>query len=235
MLCGLVLLVGLLVPGTGGCPENDSIAGNPEPGHSYAADESVVAPATLGGTVRIASLTIPAGTTTVVTDDLDLHATGDVLIDGELIAQAPDSGGASKSNNGKRRCGEMQAGGTNNDGSGRAYEIRADGKIEIGGTVQAGDAVTLLDTAGSTGEDGKWGGHVNLASKSRVIIRKTGSLIAGHGSNGVDGIRGGHGGAGGNITIQAGSELIMRGSITPGNGGNGGFATTTPDDLPKKW
>jgi hypothetical protein len=174
------------------------------------------APASLAGTVEVASLNIPAGDTVAVTADLTLRASGDITIAGDLIAEA------------------------NPDGDGFDITLIADGNLTIDGTIQAGapaDPATFPESArpapatrtaqaGGTDLPGHAGGSLNIVSeRGNVTVGRNTTLIAFSGTDGVGGVRGAPGGRGGSVSICAPfGRLTMRGSIELGNGGEGGDA-----------
>lgn len=213
-LVGLtVLVVGQSGPcgGDSGDTDGRSVSNDTNP--------TDVAPATLGGTVDVANLVIPAGQTTTVTSDLVVNATGNVTIDGQLIASP-------------------------SGGTGGGITILADGDITIGGTVQAGDgdAASSTQTAAAmsiaangdagSGTSGHNGGTVQIKAAGNLSIVEGAMISAGNGSNGTSGRRGGAGGDGGSVILLAGGQLRMRGSVHVGDGGNGGDATTNTSDRP---
>ncbi|MBN1513873.1 MAG: hypothetical protein JXB13_17790 [Phycisphaerae bacterium] len=184
--------------------------------------EDLTAPETLGGTVNVKDLTIPAGHTTRVTSDLVVNASGNVVIEGALVADASDLVGIS-------------------------IAVDAQGDIDINGIVQAsdaGDGSAVSSGAGTLSiaqaDDeltvpplaGKCGGEIELASGRQLTVRNNAILQTGSGSNGQDGLEENWGGCGGNLDLRAGTTLSLRGSLIIGNGGNGGQVDTTIDHLP---
>lgn len=178
-----------------------------------------LAPASVSGELHVASFTVPAGQTTTVTSDLTLNVSGDVRIDGQLVASPAASDSARGVN----------------------ITIIAQGSIEISGIVQAGDGMSVNATSrvtarqqpagdSTTGRDGNAGGAIQLVSDGDLTILDAGSLSSGSGSSGSSGTRGGHGGDGGNIVLCAGNRLMVRGRIQMANGGAGGNAQATSDE-----
>ncbi|UCD27583.1 MAG: hypothetical protein JSV03_10745 [Planctomycetota bacterium] len=225
-VCSTLMLIVLsfIVMGQGGvCSVQENLGGNGGSGQH--------APTTLGGTVNTQDLTIPSGSTTTVTSDLVINATGKVIIEGDLIAD------------------------TSKDGNVYGITINADGDVIIDGTIQAGSG-----SSGGTAKKlstqmqptdpwviptpdppnpygyflwGEDGAPLHISAKGNLTIRSNSMLISGDGGNGIEGggsIPGGTGGNGGNIVLCVGKKLTMRGSIVMGNGGNGGDITTTSED-----
>lgn len=182
--------------------------------------EDLTAPETLGGTVNVRDFTIPTGHTTRVTSDLVVNASGNVTIDGSLIADA-------------------------SEGAGYSITIDAQGDVDVGGIIQAADAGTATAASGlhAAQQDeggavdyshrGKGGGSIEVKSARRLTIRKTTMLLAGDASHGQDGFADSEGGQGGSIFLSAGEMISLRGSLGLGHGGNGGTVLTTIDDLPE--
>ncbi len=203
LLSVMVLLICLMVGQ--GCP--------PQP----PTDPNTIAPTSIGGTMDVASLSIPTGHTTTVTSDVVINATGDVQIDGELTAQ-PTASGA----------------------TGCTITINAGGSIEIAGSIQAGsgtDAATATPTmriaaaAESADAGGTSGGSIELIAKGNITIGETAVLRCGSGGNGADGAWGGAGGKGGDLVIDAGGTLTMNGIIYVGDGGDSGFSMPTVETV----
>jgi hypothetical protein len=177
---------------------------------------ALYAPATLGGTVNVDSLTIPSGHTTSVTSDVVINATGKVKIDGELRAD------------------------TAKDGAGYSIVIEAGGDLEIGGTIRAGagspaasgSLLGNLQATDTPAEDasGKDGGDIRMRSGGDLTILANSWLFGGHGTDGMSGKLGGAGGNGGHVILCAGKKLTMRGNLSVGNGGNGGDASDNTID-----
>jgi hypothetical protein len=158
-----------------------------------------VPPATLGGTVSVASLSIPAGHTTTVTSDLVINVSGDVRIDGELSAGPASSAG----------------------GQGASITINAEGDLDVTGTLRAGDG-----TAGdSTSTNGGAGGALTLSAGGTLTIGMNATLASGSGSDGASSGTGGAGGHGGDISLSSQNTLTIQGALTIGNGGHGGSST----------
>ena len=233
MILAAVWLVGCSAGGGGGgrtaTNQNDNAVTNDNGGTaandngSSGGGADVTAPDTLGGAVNVRTLTIPAGHTTRVTSDLTVTASGQVTIEGSLIADA-------------------------STGVGTSITIDAQGDVDIGGTVQSGDgtvpaaarrkptggltAQTDDDESVTTGLNGVCGGSVDLKSARRLSVRASATVQTGNGSDGQDGFPNSRGGCGGNLFLRAGTTLSVRGSLIVGNGGNGGLAVTTVADLP---
>jgi len=180
--------------------------------------EDLTAPETLGGTVNVRDLNIPTGHTTRVTSDLVVNASGNVTIDGSLIADA-------------------------SEGAGHSITIATQGDVDVGGVGQAADAGTATAASGMHAAQGGEGGAANshcgngggaleLKAARRLTIRNTAMLQTGNGSHGQDGFADSAGGQGGSLFLYAGSKISLRGSLFIGHGGNGGMVYTTIDDLP---
>lgn len=180
--------------------------------------EDLTAPETLSGTVNVRDFTVPAAHTTRVTSDLVVNASGNVTIDGNLIADASEAAGYS-------------------------ITIDAQGDVDVGGIIQAADAGTATAASGphaaqedeggtASSHRGDGGGSLSLKSARRLTIRNTAMLQTGNGSHGQDGFADSAGGQGGSILLYAGSTISLRGSLFLGHGGNGGMVMTTIDDLP---
>ncbi len=195
----MTLLVSLILGQ--GCPPQSDI--NPDS----------IAPTSMGGTMDVAALSIPAGQTTVVTSDLVVNASGDVKIDGQLTAQPTEPG----------------AGGC-------TITINAGGNIEITGSVQAGNGTdaatpaltTRVAAAAATADPGGTdGGGIELIAQGNITIGASSTLTCGSGGTGADGDWGGAGGKGGDLVVDAGGTLTMRGIVYVGNGGHAGFSMPT--------
>lgn len=204
ILFGLVVLFVSLLLGQG-CPSDsdDSSDG--------------VASDSMGGTHDVGNLSIPTGKTVTVTSDLVINATGDVKIAGLLIAKPTEDG---------------------DDGC--TITINAGGNIEITGMVQAGNGTdattetTTMRTAATiknTDPGGTNGGSVELIAKGDITIDTLAILTCGSGGSGADGDWGGAAGKGGDLVLDAGGTLTMRGSVYIGNGGNAGMAAPTVETI----
>lgn len=192
------------------------------------------APATLSGVINVARLDIPAGSRTTVTGDLEVNASGNVTIAGELIADQ------------------------NPDGDGYDISIVAQGDIQIDGLIQAGApasstsefahvssaalAARIAKVAQQRGADspGEAGGSISLLSeRGDLTIGRNATIVALDGSDATGGVTGAPAGRGGSISLCAGQgQLSVHGSLSLGNGGQGGdanldfdmLATAFPDD-----
>jgi len=170
-------------------------------------NDGTLAPASVGGEVRVADFTVPAGQTTTVTSDLTFNVAGNVRIDGQLVASPTESDGT----------------------LGVSIAIIAQGSIEIAGIVQAGDGMSANATGRASirqqpaddsaiGRDGHDGGSIQLVSSQDISIESSASLVSGSGSDGASGTRGGRGGDGGV-------------GVTPGPGGTAQAFGTDPLDV----
>ncbi len=170
------------------------------------------APSTLAGKVTVTHLNIPVGQTTLVKSDVEIDATGDVIIDGQLVADDSPADGYS-------------------------ITINTGGDVRITGVIQAGDGAQNIrqtisaDETGlsNTGEDGYNGGTICIHAGGELMVEYGVVMQAGNGSAGLPGTRGGMGGKGGDIILCAGEKLVMHGGLHVGNGGDGGDADTTSD------
>jgi hypothetical protein len=209
-LCLALTLLSVLILGQG-CP--------PSPHNPPGGGADMTAPATLGGTVNARNFTIPAGHITTVTGDLHVTATGNVLIDGELVAADAE------------------------EGAGSGITIDADGDVDVSGHIKAGNAAPpVVSSVFSIKQDeppdernpldGDYGGVIEMKSKGNLTLRRSARIEAGDGTDGLDGSHGGRGGSGGSIFLIAGNKLTIYASLHIGNGGNGGDAQTSPDNLP---
>ncbi len=188
-------------------------------------DLDILTDATLEGRYVVQDFTVGPGVTVIVTGDLDIDASGRVVIDGEL--RGPDESGV---------------------------DIRLAtrrGNIEINGEIAAGSGRNGADRAGSgdiiVTDLAAVGGDVTLAAASgNVIIR--GDVSAGNGGNGgsatasgagpVQRAESGAGAAGGRVLISAGRDIDIggaSGALHAGDGGTGGRsdATIQTDDDPE--
>ncbi len=208
----------LLMGQAGPCspPSNDDEI--VEPDDSGDDDANANTPSTLAGKVTVTHLKIPAGQTTLVKSDVEIDATGDVTIDGQLVADTSPADGYS-------------------------ITINAGGDVRITGIIQAGDGAQNIrqsiaaDGVGSSSIDdnGYNGGTVCIHAGGELMVEYGVVIQAGNGSAGVSGTRGGMGGKGGDVILCAGEKLVMRGGLHVGNGGDGGDADTTSEQSPSQF
>ena len=166
----------------------------------------------LGGQHQIASMVVDSGVVVQVHTDLQITATDDIVIHGNLIATA--------SSRASIKLTSIQ------------------GAIEIHGNIEAGDGETknpVVDPVRAIGQDGGLGGDITLRSENSDVLI-FGRLEAGDGGRGGDATamgpgpsvyaKAGKGGLGGNIDIIAAGSIDLKASATveAGGGGDGGEA-----------
>lgn len=166
----------------------------------------------LGGEVTAAGFLVPAGQVTRITSDLTIHASGNVEIAGDLVADE-------------------------SSGDGFGITIIAEGNVIISGRVETGAGAPGSSAASrslekGTGSDGHHAGPLVIRSNGDIYTDVGSHLVTGDGGDGSDGTFGGSGGAGGTITLQCRGTLTMLGDLTLGRGGHGGSAFTTVSTLP---
>lgn len=167
-----------------------------------------IAPLTIGGNISISNFTVPAGQATLVTSDLTVNASGNIRVEGSLIAADSQPGG-----------------------KGISVSLIAAGDIEVMGIVQAGGGGAAPGAPGkeinisqqnSTDQPGGNGGEVELSAGGNLMIRAGAMVGSGNGGQGGTGLIGGAGGSGGHVKLGAGNGLTVEGMLIFGNGGTGG-------------
>lgn len=172
----------------------------------------------ISGTLDVGSLTVPHGETFVLDGNLEVRASGDIMILGRIVSDgrtAPGSG----------------------------VKLRSSGNILIAGRIatapgEAGDSppVSTSVLAG----DGRPGGAIEIASSGHLVILQSAELETGWGGAGgtarAQGLGSAHalvkavsgaGAAGGPLALSAGDLFILEGTLTTGAGGWGGEAIAT--------
>jgi hypothetical protein len=178
----------------------------------------MTAPESVGGTLDVGSFTVPLGQTTRVTSDLVINAGGNVNIAGLLLADPPSTPGS----------------------KGPGITIVSQGSISVAGVIQAASgnsgenlassSFTITQAGEQTDPAGGDGGAVELNAAGDLTVAATAAIICGSGGQGASGQWGGAGGSGGDLRLSAGETLGIHGSLTIGDGGNGGDAS--PGGLP---
>ena len=197
VFCFATLLFGCAILGFVGCP---STPPGPNPN-----GQDITAPPTISGAISARNFSLPQGSTSTLTGDAEIVATGNVTIEGLLQADT-------------------------STGNGYNLTIRADGDVTISGTVQAGAPAKGLDAKQGPNTPGADGGSVRLVSGGNLTIHRTAYISGIDGTNGADGKDGGVGGKGGDVILMAGNSLRVRGTIVIGSGGYGGDAESMVND-----
>lgn len=164
-----------------------------------------VPPGSLSGKLTVGNFTIPAGSTMTVVGDVEIVASGNVTIDGTLVAEAGAAGGFN-------------------------IIIRAKGDITVRGLIEAGAAgATAKPKAAQNmrpmNDPGRVGRTIVMVSFGNLTIAREAIVAATNGTDGVQGNLGGAGGKGGDVALCATKTLAVHGMIIVGNGGNGGDVT----------
>jgi len=198
------------------------------------ADFEPLGDTTLEGDVSFGSVTIPAGVTVTITDDLDLDVAGDISIAGTITGDCVEvdvSGGGAVAINGNvdNDCGAPPAGG------GPPLSIIGNGTFDIDGSAMASDGdITLKnDPLIVNPPDGVSGGSsAQLAEglngpfpctlKNYTVV--TGAAAAATGANGNP--SGGPGSNGTGFIFACNGDLAFKGNVQietqeGGAGGNG--------------
>jgi hypothetical protein len=128
--------------------------------------------AVIAGYYEAESVFIPAGATVVADGDLTIMSTGDVVIEGTLLAAGPTD--ESEGIDAPR------------------IEIRTSRRLFVGGAVTGGNGLSFADANGQNfGRVGGAGSSVLLSCSTYTLL---GTVRAGHGGSGGAGASGGRGG-----------------------------------------